>query len=790
MDSPASNPEIPPEVERAFRQLQRANAELRLAQRIAGIGTWSLDPAVGVPVWSDVIYDIYERERSLGPIPLVEYQKTYSSPHLEKFTTSIEHAIQDGIPYDIELQLHLSPNRTKWIHAICEPEPEPGPAGHVLHGTIQDITELKQIAEALRDRRVELEQIFEALPDALVYADADRRVIRVNESFVQLFGYTPREVLGQSTEMFYTRHEDFVEQGRRRFNVNARNVFAPYEITYRHKDGSTFLSETVGTPVRDASDRVVGLLALIRDISERKQAEAALRESEERFRLLLNDIPNISVQGYAADGTTRYWNEGSRRLCGYTAAEAIGRSLLDLIIPPEMRDEVAAAARTMVETGTAIPPGELWLLRKDGSRVPVYSSHCVVQRSGHPAELFCIDIDLSEVKAAEQEREELLSQLAQAQKMESVGRLAGGVAHDFNNMLSVIIGRAELALARVSPESPLHGDLTEICTAAERSANLTRQLLAFARQQTAQPHVLNLNDALDATLTMLRRLVGEDVELRWKPAPALDPIRIDPAQIDQIITNLVVNARDALTGRGIIEIATESAPASAFALDSCARVTVLSVSDDGSGMDEATQRQIFDPFFSTKAVGQGTGLGLATVYGIVTQNHGTIQVNSTPDVGTTFRVALPVWQADDDSADVAQSDSSAAPRASGGETILLVEDEPEIVSMGQEMLQNLGYRVLAATTPDKALLLTEQHHGTIDLVITDVIMPQMNGRELAERLLESHPHLKVVFMSGYPANVVADRGLIDGDIQLLQKPFSMAQLTSCIDRALGKTSGS
>jgi two-component system cell cycle sensor histidine kinase/response regulator CckA len=366
--------------------------------------------------------------------------------------------------------------------------------------------------------------------------------------------------------------------------------------------------------------------------------------------------------------------------------------------------------------------------------------------------------------------------------MESVGRLAGGVAHDFNNMLGVIIGRSEMALDQVVPSQPLHADLLEIRKAAERSANLTRQLLGFARKQAAAPRVLDLNETVQSMLQMLSRLIGEDVSLSWQPKTALWPVKVDPSQIDQVLANLCLNARDAITDFGKITIETGNrAFDEAYCADHPGLVpgeyVLLAVSDNGCGMDQPTMSHIFEPFYTTKAMGKGTGLGLATVYGIVKQNSGFINVSSEPGQGTSFMIYLPRHAG---SGEQAQAQGTARAVLRGQETILLVEDEPASLKMVTTMLEKQGYTILAAGTPREAIRLARESAGKIHLLVTDVVMPEMNGRDLAENLRSFCPRLKSLFMSGYTSNVIAHHGILDGGVHFIQKPFSRNDLTSTV----------
>ena len=392
---------------------------------------------------------------------------------------------------------------------------------------------------------------------------------------------------------------------------------------------------------------------------------------------------------------------------------------------------------------------------------------------------------LAETEQALRDRE---SQLLQAQKMESVGRLAGGVAHDFNNMLGVILGHTELALNKIESTHPAAVDLVEVRKAAERSASLIRQLLAYARKQTIAPRVLDLRRTVEGMMQMLRRLIGENIELVWKPAEDLWPVCMDPSQLDQIMTNLCVNARDAISGSGQITIETGQAHVS----DEVGGLhrgappgdyVLLSIADSGSGMDEITRAHLFEPFFTTKEVGAGTGLGLSTVYGIVRQNEGHIQVESELGKGTVFRIYLPRYTGTEEKAEVKEREEK---RTTGSETILIVEDEPAILEMSGIMLRSFGYRVICAATPKEAIRTAREHNGEIHLLMTDVVMPEMNGRDLAKALLSMYPNMKRVFMSGYTAEIIAHHGVLDEGVFFLAKPFTMNDLSEKVREALDR----
>jgi len=404
---------------------------------------------------------------------------------------------------------------------------------------------------------------------------------------------------------------------------------------------------------------------------------------------------------------------------------------------------------------------------------------------GQVAEAF--DQMAGRLRQADMERDRLQQQLIQAQKLESVGRLAGGVAHDFNNMLMVILGHAEMLLDQLSSDDPSRASLENIRQAADKSSDLTRQLLAFARKQTISPVVLELNDTIVGMLKMLQRLIGENIRVVWAPEMAVWPIKVDPAQVDQLLVNLAVNARDAIDGVGTITIATANMTLdAAYSADHFECVpgdyVMLSVSDDGYGMDKATQAQLFEPFFTTKGLGKGTGLGLATVYGVVKQNKGFIGVYSEPGKGTCFKIYFPRYVGAT-TEEEAKELRAEIPQGHG-ELILLVEDELTILHLAQAMLEQLGYQVIAAATPGEMLSSITELSCPIRLLITDVIMPEMNGRELADRIKAIHPEVQCLFMSGYTSNVITHQGILDEGVQFIEKPFTVKILADKVYRML------
>jgi len=503
-----------------------------------------------------------------------------------------------------------------------------------------------------------------------------------------------------------------------------------------------------------------------------------IRESEEHYRTIFESTgtANIIID---EDATILMANHNFTELSGYSKHELEGKMTLPDFVHSEDLEKMAAYHQIRKNNPASVPLSyELRGTNRKGEILHLITN--VVTIPGTNQSIVSL-VDLSG-------RKQLETQLLQAQKMQSVGQLAGGVAHDFNNMLSVIIGNTEVALTMVNASSSLHKLLNDILNAGTRSAALTRQLLAFARKQTVTPKVLDLNETLEGILKMLRRLIGEGIDLVWAPGQSVWPVKMDPSQIDQILANLCVNARDAINGVGKVTIETSVA---VFDKEYCAfhegsipgDYAVLTVTDNGCGMDRETQTRIFEPFFTTKDIGQGTGLGLSTVYGIVKQNHGFINVYSEPGQGSTFRIYLPRYTG---KPIVQQKDVLPHAPQGGHEVILLVEDEPSILDMTRQMLEIRGYTVLIAETPGEALRIATERRSEIDLLLSDVIMPEMNGLDLVRQIQTFYPDIKYIFMSGYPANVIADQGALEEGTHFLQKPFVIKSLDDKIREALGK----
>ncbi len=652
-----------------------------------------------------------------------------------------------------------------------------------------DVTERKLALDELRESRRRYVSLLANLPGMAYRCKNDREWTMefVSDGVAELTGYAPEDLIGNKTLSF---NELILPPYRERLwerwqeVLRVRGKFeAEYEIAAR--DGVVKWVWEQGEGVYDAQGQLLALEGFISDISERKRAEA---ERERLIRAIEQSGETILITN--AGGAILYVNPAFTRTTGYTREEALGQSprlLKSGVHGPEFYREMwktLEAGRTW--------EGQIVNKRKDGTLFTEQAAISPVRdAAGHLVNFVAVKRDITQQLRAEEEKDALQAQLSHAQKLESIGRLAGGVAHDFNNMLQAILGYVEIAIEQVPADQPLHDDLREIQKAAARSTALTRQLQVFARKQVATPEVLDLNEAVEGTFGMLRRLIGEDVQLVWKPGRNVGRVKIDPSQLDQIVANLCINARDAIGAAGHVTIETSLATISSrepgLAGDLApGRYALLSVQDDGVGMNPDVVEHIFEPFFTTKPIGKGTGLGLSTVYGAVKQNGGGIHVESQPGQGSTFRVYLPRHDPKEAPAPPPAPVVIADPTAERHETILLVEDEDVILRTTKRILESLGYQVFATDSPQDALRIAAERHGRIDLLLTDVIMSGMNGPELVRHLQETHPSIRHLFMSGYTANLLEEHGVEESNANFIQKPFSRTALALKVKESLAR----
>jgi len=561
----------------------------------------------------------------------------------------------------------------------------------------------------------------------------------------------------------------------------------PYDLEFRIRRASDGEIREIHSVAEYDRDRHV-VIGTIEDVTERNRAAAALQASEARFRATFEQA-GVGIALVSPEGRPLRVNDRLCDILGYTREELMDLTVADIVHPEDHERNLGIRGRLLTgETGsTSI---EMRYLRGDGEIVWTSLTVALVRdATGEPEYFVSVVVDVSARKRAEADRDRIEGELRQAQKMEAVGRLAGGVAHDFNNMLNVILGYTDLILSQLAEQAEFRRELLEIQKAAQRSADLTRQLLAFSRKQIAAPRVVDLGAAVEAQMPLLERLIGEDVALTHRPHGEPWPVRVDPGQVDQILANLVVNARDAIAGIGSITIETRNIHVDATYREQKPDVdpgeyVLLEVTDDGHGMDSETVDHVFEPFFTTKREGQGTGLGLSMVYGIVKQNQGFIHVYSEPDHGTTFSIYLPRFEGEEVRPARRQEE---APAATGTETILLVEDEMLVLEVARTVLERLGYRVLPAATPGEALALAEDGASHIDLLLTDVVMPEMDGKELADRIQALRPDIRTLFMTGYTPDAIVHRGVLDDGVALVQKPFTRETLARKVREVLNRS---
>jgi PAS domain S-box-containing protein len=592
--------------------------------------------------------------------------------------------------------------------------------------------------------------------------DADLRATFVNAKLAERLGYAPEEMarLPVTAFMFPDDYADHALQIRARRDGQR----GTYERRLLCRDGSTRWMVVAETPIFEADGRFAGLLAMLTDITERKRAEEDLRASESRLRAIVETAVE-AILTVDDQGRVDSFNPAAEHIFGWQAGEVVGRPAAELM---PLLDTLSAR---VTET-----PRETEGRRRDGAIVPLSFTMSAFAVGGTQERTVMIR-DLTEVKKAEADLEATRAQLAQAQKMEAIGRLASGVAHDFNNLLGIINGFGEMARRALAADHPVQRRLDSMLKASEKGAALTRQLLAVSRRQTLAPRSVKLGSVVAGFEGMLRRIIGEDVHLSTQLAPNLEPVRVDPGQVEQVLLNLVVNARDAMPQGGELTIETapqEVAPASRWERAGIppGRYVRLSVRDTGHGMDETTLARIFEPFFTTKPLGQGTGLGLATVYGIVTQSGGHVHVESRPRQGTCFDVLLPIETEEPHPGAPAPTQALSGAALRGSETVFVVEDDETLREIIVEALEAYGYRILAAANGVEALSVARAFVGRIDVLLTDVVMPQMNGKELADRLCQTHPNMRVLFMSGYADDAI-ERYEVSGEgIAFLQKPFT------------------
>jgi len=635
--------------------------------------------------------------------------------------------------------------------------------------------EQKRAEKALQQSEMRFRNLFMMAPVPMILADHEIGMVEVNEQFVQIVGYTREELStrGRWWELAYPdpayrRSIRSAWQTAVHNTLKNATIVEPFENNVACKDGKT------RTMLAGARAIEKSILVSFLDITDRKQEEAARRKNLELLRTTFNATPD-GMLALTEKGRIIHVNKKFYKMWKIPESLQQDTNIINYIsyVKNQLKDPDLFHQKYEALHKNSDKENFSEILFEDGRIFERYFSPIVLNEEELGSVWYFRDI--TERKKIEAERQELQEQFLQSQKLEAVGILAGGVAHDFNNMLGAIIGYAEMGLEKDDSSDTIHKYFSRILDAGQRSASLTRQLLAFARKETVSPVVLEINTAVAGMLKMLHRLIGENIELVWQPADKTCTVKMDPGQLDQILANLCVNAKDAISGIGEITITTgfttfDSASCTSYLDCAPGDYVQLTVSDNGCGMDKETASHIFEPFFTTKGLGRGTGLGLSTIYGIVKQNDGFIKIYSEPDTGSAFKIFIP-YHAGGAVEEIARTDEDIP--KSHGETILMVEDDPVLQEICEIMLRDLGYAILSASAPSEAIELAEENRDSIQLFITDVIMPEMNGPELATRLVAIVPEVKHLYMSGYTANIIANQGILDDNVNFIQKPFSL-----------------
>jgi PAS domain S-box-containing protein len=723
-----------------------------------------------------------------------------------RYRAGVEEVVRTGQTVTADDRLDLA-GRALWFNSIVQPIRDREGRITAAQGFIRNVTGLKEAEASLTQNEERLRQITTLAKIGIFDHDHRTGSVYWSREARDIYGLDPERPVFfehrpevQRPGWLELLHPDDRSRALQAVQEAHQSEHGVFELEHRivRPDGETrWVNARSQTFFEGEGEtrRPVRTIGAVRDVTALKEAEQAIRGNEERLRQVTR-VAKIGIFDHDHRTGVVYWSPEMRTINEWGAEEPVqfertpgGRRVPADVIFPEDREQVEAAIRRAHESEDGLFDMEYRLVASGGIRWVRAQSQTFFEGDGaarQAVRTIGATVDITDRKNAEAERERLHAQLLQAQKMETVGRLAGGVAHDFNNMLNVIGGYAELALKEIDSASPLQTPLLEIQNASRRSADLTRQLLAFARKQPVQPKVVDLNQLIDGSLNMLRRLIGEDIQLEWLSGD-LWPTRIDPAQVDQVLINLVVNARDAIAGHGHITVRTRNITIADrdhvrepwFVPGDYA---ALEVADDGRGIDEETKAHIFEPFFSTKGEGRGTGLGLATVYGIVKQNNGVITVDSVPGRGTTLSVFLPrVTDATVDLGDVTEEHVQG-----GSETLLLVEDEPMVLRLTARMLETLGYTVLSASVPAEAVQIARERRGKIDLLVTDMVMPEISGSVLADQLRSLYPGLRCLFVSGYFPESGRLNVQSPGE-QVLQKPFTKRALAAKVREVLAST---
>ncbi len=744
-----------------------------MAMAAAHIGCWDWDIRTDTQTWSDT----YKTLLGLPPESSADFQAFLQRVHTEDRDTvraAIDSALKTTGQYSCDYRVIWPDRSVHWQSG----------RGRVFHDDLRHTTRMLGITMDIGDRKLAefrpglQTAALEAAANSIVITDHTGIIQWTNRAFTQLTGYAAEEVCGKTPSLLKSgKHDKSLYESLWR-TINQGRIWHG-EMVNRRKDGSLYTEEQTITPVRLNSRGITHFIAIKQDVTDRKHAEEVLRQTEENYRSLFENAP-VGIYQSTPDGRFLSVNPALAHMCGYETPEqqiaATGNLARDWYVDPERREEL----KRLMAKDDAVRDFEYEARRKDGTIILLLQNARSVKNAD--GRVLYYNGAVEDITG----RRQLEAQLRQAQKMEAIGRLAGGVAHDFNNALSVISGYGELLQLALPSGERLHRHVEEILKATRRAGSLTHQLLGFSRKQTIQPKMLDLNAVVRDVEKMLRRLIGEDVDFRTNADSSLKRVKADRGQIEQVLINLAANARDAMPRGGTLLIETANVDLDEIHIQQHpyakpGAYVMLAVSDTGCGMDKETQAHVFEPFFTTKEIGKGTGLGLSNVYGIVKQNQGFISVYSELGTGATFRIYLPSAEGAAESAPPPETPRNPP---NGTETILLVEDEDSLRELARVCLQSAGYTILEARSGQEAIEIGRQYGGNIQLLLTDVVMPGISGSALAATLVKTQPAMRVLFMSGYAYDIITRHGVLSPEVTLLEKPLTISSLLTKVREVL------
>jgi PAS domain S-box-containing protein len=748
----------------AQQHLRRIAEMLSRTERIARVGSWEWDHKTDSVRWSEGMFQILGLDPAAGAPPFATHESLFAPGEFERLKSEVDRVLRDGGGFEIELTaLHADGTP---IRCMSIGEAETGPGGGVvrLYGSFQDISHLRRLEHDLRSTEQRYNYLYTMSRDGIARADLDGRLLEFNVAYQQMLGYSPEELRTLTYHQITPPRWREGERERIQAQTFTRGYTDLYEKEYIRKDG-TIINVELQTYLERAPDGApAAVWATVRDITLRRRAEEALRKSEERFRSFVENAHDI-IFALTPDGRIEYVSPNWLAFFGEPPEAALGKPFQNYLLLEDIpKTESFMAAAISEGAPRSIPDVRVYHYDRSIHWYAVNASP-LLDEHGNVQSIVGISRDVTRERLLERE-------YRQSQKMEAIGHLTGGVAHDFNNLLQVINGSTELALERTDNPEFVHKMLSEVAGAGERAARLVRQLLLFSRRQIMRPETLDMNNVVDDLLKLLRRVIEEHIRLEWVPGRHLGAIRADRSMMEQALMNLCVNARDAMPERGVLTIESQNVLIDSQFCETHAwartgRYVLVCVTDTGHGMSTEVCEHMFEPFFTTKGEGQGTGLGLATVYGIVTQHEGMITAYSEVGTGTTFKVYLPVCERP--AQDVGTLIQGRA--VGGSETILLVEDDAMVRELTRKFLETANYNVIAAENGAIALEIFKRDPNAIQLAVLDVVMPVMGGREAFDHMREIRPGMPALFASGYSENAVHTNFVLDEDLQLIQKPF-------------------